>query len=454
MIRRTLSHIEKAVHGWGLAEPDYNLEIYGVTTDSRAVIKGNLFFPLVGEKFNGHEFVASALKNGASAIIWQESEGNPPKDVPVIFVKDTLRALQLLAEAYLNEVNPKIVGITGSNGKTTTKDMVASVLETTYKVHKTKGNFNNHIGLPITVLNMEEKTEIAILEMGMSGKGEIELLSKIAKPDVAIITNIGEAHLMDLGSREGIADAKLEIVKGLKEDGILIYHGDEPLLEERVQALPIKTITFGERSQNDFVATNMKQAINGTSFQVNNVEYTIPVLGKHNVLNALAAYAVAKHFEVQEDAIIQGFSQLKVTGMRLELIETEQGVSFINDAYNASPSSMRAAINLLVDLDGFNQKIVVLGDMLELGEEEKEYHYQIGASIDSAKIDYVFTYGSLGKEIARGAEEKFSPNVIHHFDDKNALIKQLKSYLQPKDIVLVKASRGMRLEEVVNALTN
>lgn len=449
-----LSHIEKVIHGWGLAEKDYNLEIYGVTTDSRAVIKGNLFFPLVGEKFNGHEFVSSALENGASAIVWQESEANPPKDVPVIFVKDTLRALQLLAEAYLNEVKPKVVGITGSNGKTTTKDMVTAVLETTYKVHKTKGNFNNHIGLPLTVLNMEETTEIAILEMGMSGKGEIELLSKIAKPDVAIITNIGEAHLMDLGSREGIADAKLEIVKGLKEDGVLIYHGDEPLLEERVHALPIRTITFGERSQNDFVATNMKQAINGTSFQVNNVEYTIPVLGKHNVQNALAAYAVAKHFKVQEDAMIQGFSQLKVTGMRLELIETEQGVSVINDAYNASPSSMRAAINLLVDLDGFNQKIVVLGDMLELGEAEKEYHYQIGASIDSAKIDHVFTYGSLGKEIARGAEEKFSPDVIHHFDDKNALIKQLKSYLQPKDIVLIKASRGMRLEEVVNAITN
>ncbi|PAD66865.1 UDP-N-acetylmuramoyl-tripeptide--D-alanyl-D-alanine ligase [Bacillus sp. 7586-K] len=454
MIRRTLSHIEKVVHGWGLAEKDYNLEIFGVTTDSRAVIKGNLFFPLVGEKFNGHEFVASALENGASAIVWQESEGNPPKDVPVIFVKDTLRALQQLAEAYLNEVRPKIVGITGSNGKTTTKDMVAALLETTYKVHKTKGNFNNHIGLPLTVLNMEEETEIAILEMGMSGKGEIELLSNIAKPDVAIITNIGESHLMDLGSREGIADAKLEIVKGLKEDGVLIYHGDEPLLEERVQALLIKTITFGEHSQNDFVATNMKQAINGTSFQVNNVEYTIPVLGKHNVLNALAAYAVAKHFKVQEDAMIQGFSQLKVTGMRLELIETEQGVSVINDAYNASPSSMKAAINLLVDLDGFNQKIVVLGDMLELGEAEKEYHYQIGASIDSSKIDYVITYGSLGKEIARGAAEKFSPDVIHHFDDKNELIKQLKSYLQPKDIVLVKASRGMRLEEVVNAITN
>ena len=246
MIQRTLANIEEMVNGSGLDEKFQSKEINGVTTDSRLVEVGNLFFPLVGDTFNGHEFVDKAIELGAAAVIWKEKEPNPPQQVPVIFVKDTLVALQDLAEAYLKQLNPKVVGITGSNGKTTTKDMVAAVLETTYKVHKTKGNFNNHIGLPLTILSMEENTEIAVLEMGMSGKGEIELLSKIAKPDVAVITNIGEAHLMDLGSREEIASAKLEIVKGLKENGRLIYHGDEPLLLERVPSLSFSSVTFGE----------------------------------------------------------------------------------------------------------------------------------------------------------------------------------------------------------------
>ena len=205
MIQRTLANIEEMVNGSGLDEGFQSKEINGVTTDSRLVEVGNLFFPLVGDTFNGHEFVDKAIELGAAAVIWKETEPNPPKQGPVIFVKDTLVALQTnLAQAYLKQLNPKVVGITGSNGKTTTKDMVAAVLETTYKVHKTKGNFNNHIGLPLTILSMAENTEIAVLEMGMSGKGEIELLSKIAKTDVAVITNIGEAHLMDLGSREGL----------------------------------------------------------------------------------------------------------------------------------------------------------------------------------------------------------------------------------------------------------
>jgi UDP-N-acetylmuramoyl-tripeptide--D-alanyl-D-alanine ligase len=452
MIQRTLAEINDMVKGSGLDEIFNSHHISGVTTDSRQVEEGNLFFPLVGDIFNGHEFVDKAIEKGAAAVIWKETEPNPPTKIPVIFVKDTLQALQDLAEAYLIQLDVKVIGITGSNGKTTTKDMVAAVLETTFKVHKTKGNFNNHIGLPLTVLSMDAETDVAVLEMGMSGKGEIELLSKIAKPDVAVITNIGEAHLMDLGSREGIAEAKLEIVKGLNEDGVLIYQGDEPLLQERVPSLSVSSITFGEDRKNEYFPTNVIQELNGTSFCIDGTEYFIPVLGKHNVSNALAAYAVAKFLEVKEEAIKDGFLSIKITGMRLELIKSDSGVTVINDAYNASPTSMMAAIHLLEDLNGFNKKIVVLGDMLELGEDEKDYHRQVGSSIKRDEISHIFTYGKLGEEIAKGAKQNRSEEFVHHYENKQALIKKLQGMLNKNDIVLVKASRGMKLEEVVNAL--
>ncbi|MFD2217035.1 UDP-N-acetylmuramoyl-tripeptide--D-alanyl-D-alanine ligase [Metabacillus endolithicus] len=453
MITRTLLDVQNMVNGEGLEEKYQHVEISGVTTDSRNVENDNLFFPLVGDVFNGHEFVDKAISNGAKAVIWQKSEKNPPKEVPIILVEDTLVALQALATAYINELpNLKIIGITGSNGKTTTKDMVAAILETTYKVHKTQGNFNNHIGLPLTVLSMSEDTEIAVLEMGMSGKGEIELLSEIAHPDVAVITNIGEAHLMDLGSREGIAEAKLEITKGLKKDGLFIFHGDEPLLQERVPGLSLKTTTFGEASSNDYYPAKIIQEPTGTLFEVNKEEYFIPVLGKHNVWNALAAYAVADYYGVEKDAIKKGFSSMKLTGMRLELIQAKNGASIINDAYNASPTSMLAAIDLIENLKDFDQKIVVLGDMLELGDDEVEYHQQVGREIKQNNISHIFTYGKLGKEIAKGAKENQSVDTVHHYDQKDELIKHLQSIVKEKDIVLVKASRGMKLEEVVNSI--
>ena len=452
MIQCTLAEVESWVKGSGLEGKDKGKKIQGVTTDSRLVEEGNLFFPLVGDVFNGHEFVDKTIRMGASAVIWKENEPNPPKNIPVIFVKDTLVALQSLAKAYLHKVNPKVVGITGSNGKTTTKDLVAAVLETTYKVHKTKGNFNNHIGLPLTILAMNEDAEIAVLEMGMSGKGEIELLSTVSTPDVAVITNIGEAHLMDLGSREGIAEAKLEIVKGLKSDGLLIYQGDEPLLQDRVASLSYATVTFGENSTNDYRPANVSQEINGTSFSINDSTYFIPVLGRHNVSNALAAYAVAKFFTVEDEAIRQGFLTCKITGGRLELLQSKNGVTVINDAYNASPTSMVAAIQLLEDLKGVNQKYVVLGDMLELGKDEREYHRQVGSSIKRDKINHIFTYGKLSQEIAIGAKQNRQAEFVHHFENKQELIEQLQGMVKQNDIILVKASRGMKLEEVVNAL--
>ncbi|UAL52536.1 MULTISPECIES: UDP-N-acetylmuramoyl-tripeptide--D-alanyl-D-alanine ligase [Metabacillus] len=454
MIRRSLLDIQTMAGGSGLSAEKENEFIHGITTDSRKIEARTLFIPIVGENFDGHEFAGKALEEGAAATLWDRNKPNPPSGA-VILVDDTLKALQQLASSYLEQLQLKVIGVTGSNGKTTTKDMVASLLSTTYRVHKTKGNFNNHIGLPLTILSMKEDTEVAVLEMGMSGRGEIELLSNLAKPDAAIITNIGESHLMNLGSREGIAEAKLEIVSGLKPDGVLIYDGEEPLLTERVQAYSYKTISFGGSERNAYSPSEIQQTENGTFFKISGREEKLflPVLGKHNVNNALAAIAAAEFLGVPQEKISEGLKTIQMTGMRLELTKTKENLAVINDAYNASPTSMKAAIRLACDMQGYNQKILVLGDILELGDEmQVKFHQEVGESIDSKEIHHLFTFGKLGAEIAAGARKKMDPALIHVYQDKQELINQLKQTAKSGDLVLVKASRGMKLEEVVHAL--
>ncbi|MFS0864829.1 UDP-N-acetylmuramoyl-tripeptide--D-alanyl-D-alanine ligase [Fredinandcohnia sp. 179-A 10B2 NHS] len=453
MIKKTLAEIEQMSLGKKLDPQFKDIVIEGVSIDTRTISSGNLYIPIIGETFNGHQFVNAAIENGAAAVLWGENEPNPPQNIPVIYVDDTLISLQTLSKNYLDQLAIKVVGITGSNGKTTTKDMVTSVLSTTLRVQKTEGNFNNHIGLPLTILRLREDTEVAVLEMGMSSRGEIEFLSRLARPEVAVITNIGESHMLDLGSREGIAEAKLEIVDGLASDGVLIYHGDEPLLAERVKDMKISTVTFGESTENDLYPLKIKQENEGTYFTSNekDSELYIPVLGKHNVNNALAAIAVAKHFNLSWINIEAGLRQIKITNMRLELSEGVNGIKLINDAYNASPLSMKAAISLIHDLQPTGKKIVVLGDMLELGEREIEYHEEIGRFLQADKVDYVFTYGKLGEHIATGAKENFSADKVLAFQDKEQLIQELRNILSEGDILLVKGSRGMKLEEVIFA---
>jgi UDP-N-acetylmuramoyl-tripeptide--D-alanyl-D-alanine ligase len=457
VIKRTLQEIQQMASGFGIQEPFLQHMITGVSIDSRTVGAENLFIPIKGEKFNGHQFVKDAFDKGAVASFWQEDEPNPPSDVPLIFVKDTLEALQTLARNYRQQLDVKVVGITGSNGKTTTKDLVAAVLSTAYRVHKTEGNLNNQIGLPLMILRMKEDTEIAVLEMGMSERGQIERLSDIANPDLAVITNIGEAHLQDLGSREAIAEAKFEIIKGLKENGVFIYNGDEPLLNNLVKNASKKllSVTFGQNDSLNFYPLNIRQEDEKTIFTMNkapDIEFSIPVLGKHNVYNALAAIAVGFSFNIEWEKIQIGLRQAAMTNMRTEMVKTKTGLTIINDAYNASPTSVKAAIQLLNDLKGFKRKIVVLGDMLELGEREIEFHQEVGRYLDPEKIHFVFTYGRLGAEIAKAAKETFAPERVKAFEDKSELINKLTPLLTPEDIVLVKASRGMKLEEVVHAL--
>lgn len=440
---------------------DSDITIEGVVTDSRKIKPGCLFIPLAGERFDGHDFAGDCLAAGAGAVLWAESKGSPPG--PAVIVDDTLEAMQRLAKSYLAACGTKVIGITGSNGKTTTKDLVFSLLATTFRVHKTQGNFNNHIGLPLTILAMPEETDMAVLEMGMSGRHEIELLSKLAEPETAIVTNIGEAHLLQLGSRLEIARAKLEILSGMKPGSLFVYNGDEPLIAQ-VLAEPstqkpedLKLFTFGLGGSNDDSPSGvmyMEEETVFTSRAGGNASLKLPLLGEHNVVNALAALAVARHYGVSEAAIAEGLQRVELTGMRIETVVGASGITILNDAYNSSPIAVKAAIGVLEKKRGYRKKIAVLGDMLELGPAEDEFHREVGGFLTSEKVDLLFTYGRLAEKIAEGAAENLEPGTIFAYHDKSELIAKLISMLHPKDVLLVKASRGMKLEEVVDAVKN
>jgi len=452
MIKRTLKQIQEMVNGTGLAAKFEEILAEGVVIDSRVVKPGNLYIPIIGARANGHNYVANAMSLGAAAIFWQEGEPQMPIDCPVIRVENTEIALQQLAIAYKNELNMKVIGITGSNGKTSTKDILASILGTTYQVHKTPGNLNSEFGMPLTLLMAPTDTEIAVLEMGMRGLGQIKLLSDMAKPDVSIITCIGEAHIEELGSRENISIAKFEITAGLAEDGLFVYHGDEPLLQERIaEAKPtFNMIPFGDTTNNDYYPTSIRVDGNGMAFTIPQTDliFNLSVLGKHNVMNTLAAIAVARHFDVTFEQIKAGLAHVEMSKMRMEISHAKNGMMFIDDTYNSSPTSVRATLDLLVALTGFDQKIVVLADMLELGDETVTYHEEIGAYVDPHEIDVLFTYGPLSKHTA----DRSRVAMTKHFDDKIELAKALDERTGTKDVCLIKGSRGMALEDVIEKL--
>lgn len=433
--------------------------IKGVSTDSRHIEPGVLFVPLQGARFDGHMYVEQALRSGAAAAVWQADHKAAPIGFPLIMVENTYRALQRLAQTYLTEQQVKVVAVTGSNGKTTTKDLISSVLAEHYRIHRTDGNFNNHIGLPLTILSMPKNREVIVLEMGMSGRGEIELLSSITRPDVTIITNIGEAHLLQLGSREEIARAKLEIISGLQNNGTLICFGDEPLIdrvlseETTKQPERMSIIRFGESSQCHIRPTQMEFHDASTVFMVagengqGSMTVKLPLLGKHNVMNALAAIAIGRFFGLEDEQISRGLANAKISGMRSERTITSDGWILLNDAYNANPTATKVALAMLARLRG-GKRIAVLGDMLELGPDEARLHYEVGVSIQADSLDLLLTYGKLGREIAAGALQHMKADSIYSFDDKKALKAYLLRHVRAGDTVLVKASRGIMNELV------
>ena len=426
MIEVTLEQIQE----WIPCEIDneyMNQGIQGVSIDSRDIKSQNLFIPFKGEHVDGHQYVAQALRDGAGASFYQKGTFlDENVEGPIIWVDDTLTALQQLAKAYLEFVNPQVIAVTGSNGKTTTKDMIESVLKPQFKVKKTQGNYNNEIGMPLTILELDIDTEISILEMGMSGFHEIEFLSNLAEPDIAVITNIGESHMQDLGSREGIAKAKSEITVGLKPGGLFIYDGDEPLLKPYVNQLSnVDLVSIGKHSTNSLVSQIESINNDGIAFTINEEErFELPILGEHNMKNATIAIAVGKRMKLSYDTIFNNLREVQLTGMRMQQYHTSDNSLVINDAYNASPTSMKAAIDTLAVMNG--RKILVLGDVLELGPNSQIMHEQVGEYLNGKDIDTLFTFGEESQYISNVGNQYV--NHMEHFENKQKLIETIKTY--------------------------
>jgi len=448
MAEFTINEVCLATNGKAYGSVDAE-KFTGICTDTRTVKSGDLFIPLVGEKFDGHDFIDQAVKNGAVGIISSRLNISVPANIVVILVADTLLALQDLARFHRQRFSIPIVAITGSNGKTTTKDMTAAIIASRLKVLKTEANYNNEIGLPLTLLQLTDQHEVAVVEMGMRGRGQIQQLASIALPTVAVITNVGETHIELLGSIEEIAAAKAELLQFIPENGLIILNADDHYVQEMAKQVNSRLILFG-LEQGDIRADNVQTHTQGMNFECHSAQGSflayIPAVGKHNVYNALAAIAVGLEVGLNFEDIRTGISKFNASPMRLH-IEAMGDYIVINDAYNASPMSMLAAVDTLVEV-AKNRKVAVLGDMLELGHIKVEAHRQIGEKLANCHIDIVVTVGELARHIAEAASAHGIEMAIA-CDSHDDASKALKKIIKPGDTVLIKGSRGMKMENMV-----
>ncbi|MFZ5965851.1 MAG: UDP-N-acetylmuramoyl-tripeptide--D-alanyl-D-alanine ligase [Bacillota bacterium] len=430
--------------------------ITGISIDSRTVKDGELFIPIIGEKYNGSHFISHAFQAGAKAAFITEGCEDAFEDDKycLIKVEDTLKAFHQLAAYYLNRFNIPIVAVTGSTGKTSTKDMIYAVLSQKYKVLKNAGNLNNHIGLPITVFQLEQGHEAAIFEMGMSSLGEIDRLANIVKPHIGVITNVGLSHIEHLGSQENIFKAKMEIATYMKEKNTLIVNGDDKYLRTlRRTHLDYKIVYAGLEENNDLMPLALKDCgEHGTIFQIEEqgkvYDFSLRVPGIHNVYNALCAIVVGKTLGVEMHLIQKGLQEFEGSSMRLSITNTKMNVKLINDAYNASPDSMKAALSVLSKINSL-RKIAILGDMLEMGEQASPGHYAVGAEAAKYPIDMLIAVGRESVNIGRGAiASGLTQGKVIFCEDNREAITVLDDFLQAGDAVLVKGSRGMKMETI------
>ncbi|CAI3445329.1 UDP-N-acetylmuramoyl-tripeptide--D-alanyl-D-alanine ligase [Enterococcus cecorum] len=425
-------------------------EISSVEFDSRKIEKDGLFVPLPGTR-DGHDFVHAAKENGAIATLWQKERANVPSDLVVLPVEDVTQAFQIIAQYYKQKIAPKTVAITGSNGKTTTKDMTASVLAQKYRTYKTQGNYNNDLGVPYTMLHMPDDTEVLILEMGMDHAGEIHFLSQLGQPDVAAITLIGEAHLENLGSRKNIAKAKMEIVDGLAKEGILFVPADEDLLIDLIAPISQKVQTFG-LGQGDLQAEIVNETSESTEFEINDASFIIPVLGGYNVKNALIAYGIGCYFGLSMEQIKNGLAQVELTKNRTQWLQAKNGAKLLSDVYNANPTAMRLVLESFGRLTLPGRRIAVLADMLELGPDSSAMHASMAEAIVGF-YDFVYLYGGQMQALANRLTELNVPHAYFIPAQRQAFLEQVQKEIQPTDSVILKGSNGMQLSELVALLT-
>ena len=463
MKNMTLENIEKACGGRYIGtEAEKKTEVLGVVIDSRQVESGYLFVAIPGEKVDGHKFIPDVFAKGAAAVLSEQQLEDPAG--PYILVESTTKALRDLAEYDRKSLDIKVVGITGSVGKTSTKEMIASVLSEKYRVLKTEGNYNNEIGLPLTIFKIRAEHEVAVLEMGISEFGEMHRLATMANPDICVITNIGLCHLENLKTRDGILKAKTESFAHLKKDGIAILNGDDDKLSTIRQVGDKEPVFYGmeekmeyrEDAKKSVYATGVENlGLYGMQARIHTPEgerdVRIPIPGEHNVYNALAATAVGLSLGLSLDQISSGILKAKTIGGRTNLLNTGS-MTVIDDCYNANPVSMKASIDVLATAEG--RKIAVLGDMGELGENEKKLHYEVGEYLAKKEIDVLFCAGELSEEIAKAAQKESKTCEVYYFKTRDALLEQLLPFLKKGDTVLVKASHFMEYPKIVKALTD
>ena len=447
----TAEQILKATGGVFFGASCDEISIKSVSTDSRSIREGALFVPIVGERFDGHDFIEQAVNLGAACVLSEKKiEGSR---FPYILVRCTRQALLDIASFYLGTFDVKVVGLTGSAGKTTTKDMLASVLSKKYRTKKTIGNFNNDIGLPLSVFGLEKGDEVIVLEMGMNHAGEIRKLTKAAKPDVAIITNIGFAHIENFKDQNGILQAKLEIVEGLKNGGSVFLNGNDPLLagEDAVKKTEGMSVFHpGEENVKSVKSLGLSGSECHFCFDGKDVFVTVPLPGSHMVTNALLTCAVCLHMGMSPEEISHGFLEYEPTLGRLNVIQANK-MTVINDVYNASPDSVKNALSVLAREGG--RKVAILGDMLELGDYAKKLHEEVGIYAASLGIDVLVTIGSLAKHMFDGFTSiKGAGENAKAFETKSDFLAVSEKILKACDVVLVKASRGAKFEEITEKL--
>jgi UDP-N-acetylmuramoyl-tripeptide--D-alanyl-D-alanine ligase len=430
----------------GLPEPSANIFIEGVVTDSRKVRYGSLFATLPGRTVDGHDFVATAVEMGAVAVLVQRPV---TATVPQLLVPDVLLALGQIASLWRQKLDPKVIGITGSNGKTTIKEMLASILRQESEVLATEGNYNNELGVPLTLFRLEEQHRFAVMEMGASKSGDIAYLARIARPDVGMISNIGPAHLEGFGSVEGVARAKGEMYQALPADGCAVMNGAEPFVgmwRSSCSAGRVLTFGFDRNKKNEF---DISMPTGGSSPSVNtplgqfDLQLSLP--GRHNQLNALAATAAAVALDIPASQIEAGLRAVSPVPGRLNLIHADAGWIVIDDTYNANPASLYSALQVLAGMQG--KAWLVLGDMKELGEDSRKLHAEVGDAARALGVKRIFATG----EMSRYTADAFGSGA-DHFEDRASLINALKSELRPGINCLVKGSRSMGMEQVVHAI--
>ncbi|CCY99462.1 uDP-N-acetylmuramoyl-tripeptide--D-alanyl-D-alanine ligase [Clostridium sp. CAG:793] len=423
---------------------DEDLDIQNFEKDTRIIQKGDMYVAIKGEKFDGNDFYKDAINKGAVACLMSKEPDE--KIGSIVLVENTVKAIQQIAAYKRSQVDIPVVAVTGSVGKTSTKDIVAAVMSQKYKVLKTQGNLNNDIGLPFTLLKLHDENAI-VVEMGMNHFGEISLLTSIAKPTLAIITNIGTAHIGNLGSRENILKAKLEILEGLQGNSVII-NNDNDLLSDWAEKNKEKynIITYGINNKNSkYVAEDIHSYEDRSEYRIDGKEVVVPVGGEHFVLNSLCAIAVGRYFDIPMAKITEGISGFELTKGRMEIEKAKCGASIINDTYNANYDSMKAAIEYLEKIEG-KRKIAVLGDMKELGEYSESLHRKVGEEVKN--IDILITIGELAKCI----EETADVREMLHFDNNESALEYLKKIMKKDDIILLKASNSMKFGDIAKEL--